>query len=226
LGPNLKTKVLRTPSDLTMHRMLGQFLKAIHHGHPLIRCRWIFNLDKHNCLNTINMLGTKSWARLRPSPNLPTYLSNTSESCLDSYSYNSYTTPHPAPISWPRSVTATALPYIPDEHRTSHSTNTLRRTSFSNLNARGSHDEHQRTSVDYPLSRPPFSFSIDESTLKYHDAYMHFDDDQRGYNRLQRKRLPASGSIGSTMSSDPPVIYDGHQNYSHSQSPNHLPYSS
>lgn len=131
-----------------------------------------------------HMLGTEAWARLRPSPNLPTYSSNTSESCLHSYSYNSCTTPHPAPISWPRSLTATALPYSPDEHRTSHSTNALSRTSFSNLNARWGHDGHQRTSVDYPLSRPPgFSFSIDESTLKYHDAYMHSDDNQGGYNR-------------------------------------------
>jgi hypothetical protein len=162
-------------------------LGPIYEGHPSWPSTYPMDIQsgqaqllKHNQ----HMLGTEAWARLRPSPNLPTYLSNTSESCLHSYSYNSYTTPHPVPISWSRSLTATALPYIPDEHRTSHSTNTLRRTSFSNLNARESHDEHQRTSIDYPLSRPPgFSSSIDD-TLKYHDAYMHFDDDdQRGYSR-------------------------------------------
>lgn len=124
--------------------------------------------------------GTEAWARLRPSPDLPTYLSNTSESHL--YSYNSYTS-HNQPHPVPRSLAATALPNIPDEHHTSYTTNT-RRTSFSNLNARGSHNGQQRTSVDYPLSRPPgFPFSIDESTVKHHDTYMHFDDDQRGYNR-------------------------------------------
>lgn len=128
-------------------------------------------------LHFYSHLGT----RVRPSPNLPTYLSNTSESRLHSYnSYTNHNQPHPVP----RSLTAAALPYIPDEHRTSYTTNTLRRTSFPNLNTRGSHDGHQRTSVDYPLSRPPgFSFSVDESTVKYHDIYMHSDDDQRGYNR-------------------------------------------
>lgn len=53
LGPNLKTKMLHTPLDLTIHHIFGQFLKAMHHGHPLIR--WTFNPDKHNYLNTINI---------------------------------------------------------------------------------------------------------------------------------------------------------------------------
>jgi hypothetical protein len=140
-------------------------------------------LLKHNqhMLHFYSHPGAEAWARRRPSPDLHAYLSNTSESCLHSYnSYTNHNQPHPVPISWPRSLTATALP---DEHCTSHSTNALRRTSLSNSNARGSHDGYQRTSVDYPLSRPPsFSFS-DESAVKYHDAYMHFDDDQRGYNR-------------------------------------------
>ena len=140
-------------------------------------------LPKHNqhMLHFYSHPGAEAWTRLRPSPNLPTYLSNTSESHL--HSYNSYTNrnqSHPVP----RSLTAAALPYIPDEHRTSYTANTLRRTSFPNLNTRRSHDGHQRTSVDYPPSKPPgFSFSIDESTVKYHDTYMHSDDDQRGYNR-------------------------------------------
>ena len=202
-------------------------------------------LFKHNqnMLPFYSHPGTEAWARLRPSPNLPTYLSNTSEFRLHSYnSCTNHNQPHPVP----RSLTATALPYIPDEHRTSYTTNALIRTSFSNLDARGSHDGHQRTSVDYPLSRPPgFSFSIDESTVKYDDTYVDFDDGQRGYNkysishlspvlnlikcnlcrihRLQRKRLPAS-----TVPPDPSVcdIYDPiarHQNY---QSLKHLPYSS
>lgn len=134
-------------------------------------------LLKHNqhMLNFYSHPGTEAWAHLRPSPNL---ISHTSESRL--HSYNS----HPNHNQPPRSLTATALPYIPDEHRTSYTTKTLIRTSFSNLNARGSHDDHQCTSVDYPLSRQPgFPLSIDESTMNYHDTYMHFDDDQRGYNR-------------------------------------------
>ena len=133
--------------------------------------------------------GTDAWARLRP---LTTYLSNTSESRL--HSFNSYTN-HNQLYPVPRSLTATALPYIPDEHRTSYTTNALMRTSFSDLKARGSHDDRQHTSVDYPLSRPPrFSFSIEESTVTYHDTYMHFDDEQRGYNRYSMSHLP-QGSI-------------------------------
>lgn len=142
-------------------------------------------LLKHNqhMLHFYSHPGTEPWAHLRPSLNLPTYLSNTSESGLHSYnSYTSHNQPHPVP----RSLTATALPpYIPDEHRTSYATDASRRTSFSDLNERGSHDGHQRTSVDpLSLSRPPgFSFSIDESTVKHDDTYMHFDDDQGGSNR-------------------------------------------
>lgn len=154
-------------------------------------------LLKHNqhMLQFYSHLGTEPWARIRPSPNLPTYLSNTSESRFRSYnSYTNHNQPHPVPISRPRSLTATALPpYIPDEH---HTTDALRQTSFSNLNARGSYDGHQLTSVDPPsISRPPgFSFSIDESTVKYHDTYMDFDDDQRGYNRYFLSHL-SPGSI-------------------------------
>lgn len=162
-------------------------LGPISEGHPSWPSTYLMDLQsgqaqllKHNqhMLNFYSHPGTEAWARLRPSPNLPTYLSHTSDSRLHSYnSHTNYNQPH-------RSVTATALPYILDEHRTSYTTKALIRTSFSNLNARGSHDSHQRTSVDYPLSRPPgFPFSIDESTMKYHDTYMHFDDDQRGYNR-------------------------------------------
>ena len=129
---------------------------------------------------------SEAWARLRPSPNLPTYLSNTRESCL--HSHNSYTD-HNQHHPLPRSLTATALPYIPDEHRTPY-TNALRRTSFLNLNTKGIHEGQQRTSMDYPLSRPPgCSSSIDESTVKYRDTYMHFDDDQRGYNRYSISHL-------------------------------------
>jgi hypothetical protein len=127
--------------------------------------------------------GTEAWARLRPSPDLPTYLSNISESRL--HSYNSYSNNNNQPHPVPRSLAATTLPYIPDENRTSYTTNALGRTSLSNLNARGSHDGHQRTSVDHPLSRLP----IDESTVKYHNTYMHSDDGQRGYNRYFISRV-------------------------------------
>ena len=133
---------------------------------------------KQHMLHLYSHPGTEAWARLQPSPNLPTYLSKASESRL--HSYTDHNQLHPVP----RSLATTARPHISDEHRTSHTTNAFRQTSSSNLNARGSHDGHERTSEDYPLSRPPgYSFSIDESTVKHHDTYMHFDDDQRGYNR-------------------------------------------
>ena len=130
-------------------------------------------LLKHKRLSSHT--GTEAWARLQPSPDLPTYLSNTSESRL--HLYTDHNQPHPVP----RSLAATALPY---EHRTSYTTNALRQTSSSNLNIMGSHDVHQRTSGNHPLSKPPgssSSFSIDESTVKHHDVYVHYDDD--GYNR-------------------------------------------
>ena len=55
LGPKTKTKtkVPHAPPDLTIHHILGQILKAIHHGHLLIR--WTFNPGRHNCLNIINI---------------------------------------------------------------------------------------------------------------------------------------------------------------------------
>jgi hypothetical protein len=225
LGPNFDGH-LSWPSTYPMDIQSGQAQVLKHKQHML-------NLYSHP--------GTDAWARLRPSPNLPTYLSNTSESRL--HSYTDPNQPHPVP----RSLAATTLPYIPDEHRTSYTTNALRPTSSSNLNARGSHDGHQRTSVDYPLSRTPgFSFSIDESTVKHNDNYMHFDDDQTGYNRysishlspvlnllnaflcrihrVQRKGFPAS--IGSTMPPDPSAhdIYDTLAG--HYPSLNYLPYNS
>ena len=123
-------------------------------------------LLKQHMLNFYSHPGTKPWtSSLQRSSNLPTYLLNTSESRLHSYnSYTNHNQPHdPVPISWPRSITATALPYIPDDHRTSHTTNALRRTSFSNSNTRGGYDD-----------------PIDESTLKY--PYLHFDNDQNRYS--------------------------------------------
>ena len=134
--------------------------------------------------------GTEHLARLQLSQILP-HPPNTSESLLHSHNSDANHNQPPVPISSrPRSRSATALlpPYIPKEHALSYTTKTLRRTSFSNLQARESHDGHdghQHTGVVYPSSlstQAGSSFSIGRSAVKYHDhdLNMHFDDE--GYH--------------------------------------------
>lgn len=145
-------------------------------------------LLKHNqhLLDFYSLSGTEHWTPLRLSPILPTYSPNTRESCLHSYNSDAnYNQLHK-----PRSLTATVLPpCIPDEHPLFHTTNTLRRTSFSTLNAKGSHDGHQHTGEEYPLSSSTpakSSFSIGRSTVKYDDTNMYFDCEASSHHYLNQ----------------------------------------
>jgi hypothetical protein len=144
-------------------------------------------LLKHNqhLLDFYSLSGTEHWTRLL-SPILSTYSPNTRESRLHSYdsdaNYNQ--------LHKPRSLSATILPpYIPDEHPLFHTTNILRRTSFSNLNAKGSHDGHQHTGEEYPLSSSTpaeSSFSIGRSAVKYDDSNMYFDCEASSHHSLNQ----------------------------------------
>lgn len=80
--------------------------------------------------------------------------------------------------SRPCSLSVTALsPYIPDH------THSLRRTSFSNLRARGSHDGHQEYSLSLPV--PTGSpFSIGGSMVKYRNTNMDFSDETSSHHQI------------------------------------------
>lgn len=207
------------------------FLGPISDGHPYPSTHAGFPMDiqtmqpssaprlKHNqhVLDFRSHSGTERSAYLQLSQILPIHSSDTNESRLHPHNSNtSHNQSHPVPIgsNRPRSLSTTALPpYIPDGYPSYYTTNALRRTSFSNLHARGSHDRHdghQDTGLECSssLSTPTgSSFSIGGSTTKYPDTNMDFDGEASSHHLHQRSSF--------AMQKPPLDIYDkGYNRYS------------
>lgn len=143
--------------------------------------------DQH-MLDFYSLSSNEHWVPLQLSSFLPTHPPNARESRLHSYNSDADCDQlHPVPLNKPRSHSATVLPhYMPDEHPLSYTTNALRRTSFSNLNARGSHDDDQHTGVEYLLSSSTSAGSIGRSTVEYPGINMHFDDEASSRHYLNQ----------------------------------------
>lgn len=148
-------------------------------------------------LRVSSFSGIEHWAHLQLSQNIPTYPPNTNEPRLHSHNPDAK---HNQPdliamSSRPRSLSA--LPsYIP-EHPLSYATNSLRRTSFSNLHARESHKSHNNqphTGVEYPLSLPTPTescFSIGGSTVNN----IHFVDEVSSHHHQMSARNQSETSF-------------------------------